>query len=376
MTDDNNRPAERTPQYNAHICDLIISFAENLIREGRLDEAQHALSHWAPINREQPSTLERIASRARDITLGKVLRYQGNFSASLRLLEPLATSSLGDEFFEGTDWHRVLVSNLSDVYSELGRGYKAQLMLEQELQPMYKRDLHDMTATGRRLQLSLAEAYMAQALYAQAAEKLVHLKWYYKKASRNYGMDVSLFRVLVSLGRVYHRWSRWEKAEEAWEAALLLAKEIGLDEGYNRGLLRYPIAHAVFMKGETAQANGKKTEKGLRMKEEAQREMMGQTERMFWITGFNERWEKYISRAFEQQRNLASDSPADDPREEFDISSPQYAWTSLNCLVTCMHYFPALHLRSASEARRCRLRSRVPGGTQQRQPSYYRRCIG
>lgn len=70
-----DRGSEITSRYNAQRGDLVISFSENMIRQGNLEEARSELCEWSPLDPTAPSTLERITSRARDTTLGKILRY-------------------------------------------------------------------------------------------------------------------------------------------------------------------------------------------------------------------------------------------------------------------------------------------------------------
>ena len=109
---------ELTPRFNAQRGDLIISFSENMVRQGKLAEAKAELIEWKPLD-THPSTLEKITLRARDIIMGKILRYQGLFKEALVLLEGVLQSSLLDDYFEGTGWYRVLLSGVADLYCEL-----------------------------------------------------------------------------------------------------------------------------------------------------------------------------------------------------------------------------------------------------------------
>jgi len=54
-----------------------------------LDEAKDELKEWSPVDPDALSSFERITLRARDIILGKALRYQGHFLEALALLEKL-----------------------------------------------------------------------------------------------------------------------------------------------------------------------------------------------------------------------------------------------------------------------------------------------
>lgn len=106
----------------------------------------------------KPSTLERVTARARDITLGNSLRYQGHFQAATKLLEKVLEESRTDNCFDGTGWYRVPLSSIADLHCELGRPCDAEKLLQQELEPMIQRGTQDI-ATGRRLRVSLAGAF-------------------------------------------------------------------------------------------------------------------------------------------------------------------------------------------------------------------------
>jgi hypothetical protein len=66
-----------TRRSNAQHGDLIISFSENLIRQGELIDAKAELTEWMPLGRDL-STLEKITSRSRDTTLGKNTSLPGS----------------------------------------------------------------------------------------------------------------------------------------------------------------------------------------------------------------------------------------------------------------------------------------------------------
>ncbi|KAH2164661.1 hypothetical protein KXW37_007637 [Aspergillus fumigatus] len=167
------RELELSKRYNAQRGELIISFAENLIRQQKLVEAKAELTEWQPLD-DVPSSLEKITSRARDITLGKILRLQGLFHEALTLLDGILQSCLLDEYFEGTGWYRVLLSEVADLRCELGQPLEAEKLLLHELTPMREKGTQDI-ATGRRLRISLAETYLERNMFAQAEELLLEL---------------------------------------------------------------------------------------------------------------------------------------------------------------------------------------------------------
>ncbi|KAJ5842212.1 hypothetical protein N7534_012042 [Penicillium rubens] len=241
-------------RFNAQRGELIISFCENLIRQGELNEAKAELMEWMPLGREA-STLETITLRARDTTLGKILRYQGLFREAFGLLEGVLRDSLLDDYFEGTGWYHVLLSGVADLYCELGQPDDAEKLLQQELNPMRENRTQN-SPTGRRLQVSLAETYLQR----------------------------SIFHIWVSLARISHRKSEWVEAISCWRHALRVLDRIKLNAGFNAGLVRCSIAHALMMTGEVGSKD---------LLQEGRANIASEP-RVFWIPLFNSQWHDLI----------------------------------------------------------------------------------
>jgi len=287
-----DKKSENTPRYNAQRGELVVSFAENLIREGKHEAAQDELNEWSPLDPDKPSTLERITARARNITLGKVLRYQGHFQAAVKLLEEVLEESRTDDCFDGTGWYRVLLSGIADLYCELGRPCDAEKLLQQELEPMAQRGTQDI-ATGRRLRVSLAEAFFQQNMPDQAEEILVSLKAVFEAMTRpDHATRIVFFRVLVALARVYHWQARWGEALSYWTQALRAAGCLKMDAGFHAGIIRYSITHVLHVMSEREQSH--------EMLLEANRNITSEP-RVFWVTGFSSQWHDYIVRAVEEE---------------------------------------------------------------------------
>lgn len=275
---------QMTPRYNAQRGELVISFSENLVRQGRLSEAKAELIEWSPLSKDC-STLETIVLRARDIILGKVLRFQGRFSEALALLDGVVQSCHLDDFFEGTGWYRVLLSEVADLYCELDRPSDAESLLLQELTPMIERGTQDI-ATGRRLRMSLAETYLQRKMYAEAESLLVDLRQAsLLSGAPDYTAKINIFRIWVSLARVLHGQSRWQEALSSWRQALSALDSIKLSWGLNAGLVRCSIAHALMMMGHE--------EDSARASQEANANMASES-RVYWIPLFNSRWHDFI----------------------------------------------------------------------------------
>ncbi|KAJ5938433.1 hypothetical protein N7466_001567 [Penicillium verhagenii] len=273
-----------TASFNAQRGNLIISFAENLIREGNLTGAKEELVEWKSLGTEY-STLERIVSRARDITLGKVLRYQGLFREAFDLLEGVLQDSLFDDYFEGTDWYRVLLSGVADLHCEIGQPDDSKNLIMQELTPMKKNGTQDI-ATGRRLQMSLAEAYLQRNMYSEAESLLLDVhRAVLSSGTPDYKAQVNIFRIWVSLARISHKKSHWEDALSRWRDALSVLDHLKMNKGFNAGIVRCSIAHVLMMTGNKSECAD--------ILQEARTNMASES-RIFWIPLFNSQWHDFI----------------------------------------------------------------------------------
>lgn len=283
---------EEDPRHNALRGELIISYTQNLIRQGKLQQAENELSEWSALDMDNPSTLEKITSRARDITLGKVLRFQGKFKEALQLVEKVLENSHSDNNFEGTGWYRVLVSGVAELYCELGREKEAESLLLNELKPMTEKGAQDVS-NGKRLQRSLAETYIGRKMFPEAEQVLLHLKDLNTSKSNLAPPDnLGLYRIWVSLARVAHLQSHWSQALEYWSEGLLVAERVQMGGGFNAGLVRYSMAHALRKTGDRT--------KSKEMLEEAQENMSSES-CIYWCPCFHSRWREYIVKAMEME---------------------------------------------------------------------------
>ncbi|TGZ78640.1 TPR repeat-contain NB-ARC [Ascodesmis nigricans] len=281
-----------TPRYNAQRGELIVSFAENMIRRGQLDEAKSELCEWSALDPVAPSTFERIILRARDITLGKVLRYQGNFTEAFMLLNEVLEGSPTDDCFEGSGWYRVLLSGVAELHTELGRPVEAERLLTQELKLMKESGSQEI-AVCRRLRISLAETFLERGMFSEATEILSVLSTIYKSMDKpDHATKINHLRVQVSLARVSHLQSHWTEALELWNEALAFSARLKVDFGFSAGMMRFSKGHALHVLG--------KTEESHELMKEA-RKLMDAEPRILWIAGFCTRWWTYVTGLMEEE---------------------------------------------------------------------------
>jgi tetratricopeptide (TPR) repeat protein len=284
---DHDSGLEASPQWSARRGDLVVSFAENLIQMGDLNTARLELCGWNPIDPACPSAMERIVLRSRNIALGRILRFEGKFEAALGYLEGVLEESEQDEFFEGTGWRRVLLSNVAEILCELDRPADAEKLLMPELQRMTDRGCQNISS-GRRLQLSLTESFIKRGMYGPAAECLLKLKAVYEAIGNPDAIAKrGMFRVLSSLARISHLRAFWSEALEGWQQSLKLLAFLGREEGLHSGVVWYSISHALFKLGKHRESSECLIKA---------RGLLENHERKFWIVGFNSYWFDFIMR--------------------------------------------------------------------------------
>ncbi|KAL5342888.1 hypothetical protein BJX70DRAFT_409220 [Aspergillus crustosus] len=275
-------------RYNAELGELIISVAENLIRQGKLDDAKGMLTDWEPHDASKPSSVENMTTWARDTSLGKILRLQGYFHEALAQLRHVLEGCATDDYFEGTGRYRMLVSEVADLHCELDQSLDAEKLLLNELIPNRERGTPN-TTTGRRLRMSLAETYLQRGMYAQAEDLLFELqRALMASCELDYNARIVDFRIWNLLARNAHQQSKWEQAISRWRKALSALKGLDMDQGFDAGIVRCSIAHALYVTGHKKQ--------GIKKRDEA-RENMASEHRSYWIPIFGSQWHDYIVKA-------------------------------------------------------------------------------
>ena len=285
ISDDDPVPGGCDARWNAERGGLIHSYAENLIQSGKLESARYELAKWVPLDATSPSSMERIVSRSFKSSLGRTLIFQGYFQEALNLLLPTLQESDTDDFFEGTGWRLVLLSNIGDIYIELDRAAEAEEIISPESKKMVQAGAQNISS-GRRLQLVLAESFIRRAMYHRAEEVALNLKTILEAITDpDMFAKRGIFRVLNMLARIAHFRSRWIEALELWDQTKKALEVLGRQDHSQMGLVQYAIAYALMKIGklpESLQAFGKG------------KSMLEGQERRHWIVGFESYWHDYI----------------------------------------------------------------------------------
>jgi len=280
-----DEPLKHDARWNAQRGELIHSFAENLIQQGLLDDAERELLEWSPIQISSPSTLETIVMHSKTISLGRILKTRGRFHQALVSLLTLLQENEDDDTNLG-GWRKVLLSNVADLYSELGQPLLAQKILIPELEKMRLTGSHD-TSAGRRLQLALAESWLRNDENRKAQDALEAIN---SSLDSMEELDViakrAKFRVWSGLARVALACSRWEEAIIAWNRAAEALDILGRRTGMQPGLVHLGRSYALWQQ-EDAQLSVEEARKGLAL-------LDGEGERRYWIVGLDSYWRDHI----------------------------------------------------------------------------------
>ncbi|KAF2764470.1 hypothetical protein EJ03DRAFT_27253 [Teratosphaeria nubilosa] len=203
-----------------------------------LDKARSVLGTWKPLNPQSPFTVERHVWGLVHSKLGMVLRFQGCFVDALTCLQQAVCSQSGLI----SRWETIC--ELADVLTELDRPDEAMITIAKE-QEVCTGDARLNPAGQRRLQLSLAEAFMRKELYEDAAS-------IYRAA--NNGGSFAKLRTAIGLARVAHSQRKWDEAFDQWNHALkLLSNDFPRGDthsGHTYLAILESTHHVLLMRGE------------------------------------------------------------------------------------------------------------------------------
>ncbi|KAI9774484.1 MAG: hypothetical protein M1839_001717 [Geoglossum umbratile] len=278
-------------RWNANRGDLVVSYAENLIHTGALARAREELCEWEPIVPDFPSTIERLVLRSRDISLGRVLRFEGRFAEALKLFKGILNESQQDDLYKESSWYPVIISHIADMYCELGQPAEAQEMAEPALAQLVRRGWQHVSY-GRRLQLALAEALILLGSYTMAEEHLRSLIMQYEPIVHpDVPTRTGHFRAWTGLARIAHMARRWDEALTRWRQALAQLEGFRKGESFVGGVVWYSIAHCLVEVGRKAES------------EEALARVRGWVAggREFWDLGFGTYWYDFVMGAMGEE---------------------------------------------------------------------------
>lgn len=206
---------------------LLVSSAILDLQQEKLSQALDKLRVWAPLNRSCPASIEQYTQWSVNLTQGKILRYQGDFSDAFevftrnwKLEEVLHLSNI-----DRCDFY----SNLADVLIEQGHTEEAQNLLQNEIQRLSKLD-DDVIKELMLLKLSFAEAYLRQGRTSDALVILSDLEA--KQNTEPTLTRLGRLRLWIGLARVRHQQSDWGETQKLWTKAIDELRSVPLVNGW------------------------------------------------------------------------------------------------------------------------------------------------
>jgi len=280
---------------NALYGQLILFYASNKIRWNKLDHARSMLDHFSPLNSDSPSTMERLVLKKKEVTIGRIDRYQGKFRLAREHLTPLSDV---DAKLDGVTG-RSRISQLACVLCELGEPGKAQMLLCQEIKIMEKLGSQNISS-GRCLRLSLAEALLLQASLKEAEDIYLRLKEVIEDCpDPNFTIGIDKLRLWMGLARISHLKHSWSDALTRWKKALRASEDCNWRAGFNEMVVHYSISHVKSVLGEqeNSESHIKKAD-----------ELYRREGRQYWLTGLGTYWLDFVWRSLDHNPEILSDS--------------------------------------------------------------------
>lgn len=183
----------------------------NCIQVDYVSDARNVLEGWSPLG-QSPSSMEVTVLFRRDIILGRVLRFRGEFEESrTHLMDSLETAKRHKHLIFDEDL-RDLTCDLADTLLELGDPVTAEKYLRAEIRQ--NRNCGS-SSSGGLLELSLADALFAQHRFEEAEQLCLAVQ------CRPGLLRFEKLRLQVTLAKIRHINGDNEEASRHWAEALV-----------------------------------------------------------------------------------------------------------------------------------------------------------
>ncbi|RDL37962.1 uncharacterized protein BP5553_05395 [Venustampulla echinocandica] len=275
---------ESDARWNAQRGELVLSFAENLLRMNNSARTKVELADWKPLNLAAPSAMEKLVAQSRDVTLGRLLRNDGQFKEALPIFERLLKET-GSVTHNSTGWQLVMFNNVSDLYCEVGRPLDVEAVIEEQLKLVYARKWENIP-TGRRLQLALVESLIRRGEFRPAETCLDKLILVLEAdEDPNEVQNTNHFLAWTCLARISHMEGRWDQALICWNRAAGIIEKCCWEKTFSNAIVLFSIAQVLYHTGREDEAiiNVQKAEVALKVEG-----------RRYWIVGLGSYWFDYV----------------------------------------------------------------------------------
>lgn len=230
------------PRMHSAIGQATIQRALNCIQIEDLSAAKKLLEDWGPLNQE-PSPMEEVVLFRKSMILGRLLRFQGEFTESLTHLQKARKTAEQRKALSFDEDLRDLTCDLADTLRELDDPASAERYLHAELA---RRD-QNCTSPGRSLlELALAEALFAQGRFKEAESLCSDIQ------SRPGLLKFEQLRLRITLAKIRHVDSDNEGALSCWSEAMGAIGKFRMTNGRTTRIIVISICDSLSRLGHTS----------------------------------------------------------------------------------------------------------------------------
>ncbi|KAJ6116195.1 hypothetical protein N7523_005538 [Penicillium sp. IBT 18751x] len=266
-------PHQANRKLHATYGHTIIQRALNHIQLDQLDKAMAALAAWQPVS-QRHTVMEQVVLFRQHLIMGKILRYQGHFTASLQYLQrsQSITNTAKDLHFveDASD----LACNLADTYLELDEPAEAEGCL--------RAAIGSQAPKQGALIIALAECLFAQKRFVEVDEILRCLSQCQLKL-----MKMDKLRLAIVQAKLSHIRSQFEEAFRYWTEAMSNLRRFNLASGRTTRTILLSQCHVLHRQGLFD------IETRTRHQLDALEECADRSGALYWISGLRH-WLHYL----------------------------------------------------------------------------------
>ncbi|KJZ68661.1 hypothetical protein HIM_11946 [Hirsutella minnesotensis 3608] len=229
---------------------VIIQEALDAFQKEELSSAMEIMDKWAPMH--NTSLIEEVAIFRVSILRGRILRYQGKFEDSLRVLHSAHDLIEAQrELFYGEESGELAIE-LADTLQELGEFNRSEIILTRQL----TRD--NSSATDSVIKVSLAECFFAQKEVAKAKELCADLQ------SRSSLSKTARLRLCIVSAKMCHIQEDLDGALFWWTESLQAINRFPPTSGNATCVIYSSLCNVLKRQGQQELEQSSRVELGLR----------------------------------------------------------------------------------------------------------------
>ncbi|KAL4889252.1 hypothetical protein BDV59DRAFT_195802 [Aspergillus ambiguus] len=269
----NDLPHHANRRLHATYGHTIIQRALNYIQLDQLDKATASLAAWQPTS-QSPSAIEQVVLFRQHLIMGKILRYQGHFMASLQHLQKSRNITATAKDLNFLEDASDLACNLADTYLELDDPAEAESCLRAAIERQAPKQ--------GALIISLAECLFAQKRFADVDATLRRVSQWQLKL-----MKMDKLRLAIVQAKLSHVRSQFEEAFGYWTEAMSNLRRFTLASGRTTRIILLSHCHVLHAQGFFD------IENRTRDQLDALEECADKSGALYWISGLRH-WLHYL----------------------------------------------------------------------------------